>query len=139
MEIIWMVKLKAVVAIVAIVVILVAAFAVYAGETYPATVVNTQISFTVGADTKTTPFVQSFLDDKVQVQVAIQNGAALWRAQIRIGDQVIWEHAAAQGGQQTYNSGWIQLPSGNYNFTFGTIGVGSLQATATVTSKGGFW
>jgi hypothetical protein len=134
-----MVKLKAVVAIVAIVVILVAAFAVYAGETYPATVVNTQISFTVGADTKTTPFVQSFLDDKVQVQVAIQNGAALWRAQIRIGDQVIWEHAAAQGGQQTYNSGWIQLPSGNYNFTFGTIGVGSLQATATVTSKGGFW
>lgn len=134
-----MVKLKAVVAIVAIVVILVAAFAVYAGVTYPATVVNTQISFTVGADTKTTPFVQSFLDDKVQVQVAIQNGAALWRAQIRIGDQIIWEHAAAQGGQQTYNSGWIQLPSGNYNFTFGTIGVGSLQATATVTSKGGFW
>lgn len=62
-----MVKLKAVVAIVAIVVILVAAFAVYAGVTYPATVVNTQISFTVGADTKTTPFVQSFLDDKVQV------------------------------------------------------------------------
>ena len=134
-----MVKLKAVVAIVAIVVILVAAFAVYAGVTYPATVVNTQISFTVGADTKTTPFVQSFLDDKVQVQVAIQNGAALWRAQIRIGDQIIWEHAAAQGGQQTYNSGWIQLPSGNYNFTFGTIGIGSLEATATVTSKGGFW
>ena len=139
MEIMSVVKLNAILAIVIIVVILVAAFAVYAGVTYPTTVVNTQVSFTVGADAKTTAFTQSFLDDKVQVQVAIQNGAALWRAQIRSGDQVIWEHSAAQGEQQTYNSGWIQLPSGNYNFTFGTIGVGSLQATATVTSKGGFW
>ena len=134
-----MVKLKVAIALGAIVVILVAAFAIYAGVTYPSTVVNTQVSFTVGADTKTTAFTQSFLDNKVQVQVAIQNGAALWRAQIRSGDQVLWEHSAAQGGQQTYGSGWIQLPSGNYNFTFGTIGVGSLQATATVTSKGGFW
>ncbi len=134
-----MVKLNAVLAIAVIVVILVAAFAVYAGVTYPIKVVNTQVSFTAGVDSKTTAFTQSFLDDKVQIQVAIQNGAALWRAQIRSGDQVIWEHSAAQGGQQTYNSGWIQLASGNYNFTFGTIGIGSLQATATVTSKGGFW
>jgi len=71
--------------------------------------------------------------------VTIQNGAALWRAQILSGDQVIWEDTAAQGEQQSFSSGWIQLPSGSYTFTFGTIGAGSLDATATLTSKGGFW
>lgn len=123
----------------AIVIIIVAAFAVYAGVTYPRTTVNIPVSFTIGVDSKTAAFDQPFLDDKVQVQVAVQNGAALWRAQILSGDQVIWEHSAAQGEQQSYNSGWIQLPSGSYNFTFGTIGIGLLEATATVTSKGGFW
>jgi len=130
---------KSVIALAAIVIIIVAAFALYAGETYPRTTANTQVSFTIGADSKTTAFNQPFLDDKAQVQVTIQNGAALWRAQILSGDQVIWEHSAAQGEQQSYNSGWIILPSGNYNFTFGTIGIGSLDATVTVTSKGGFW
>jgi len=133
------VKSKSAIALVAILIIIVVAFAVYAGVTYPRTLVNTQVSFTVGADTKTTAFDQPFLDDKAQVQVTVQNGHALWRAQIRSGDQVIWEHSAAQGEQQSYSSGWIQLPSGSYNFTFGTIGIGSLDATATVTSKGGFW
>jgi uncharacterized membrane protein len=138
MEIMQMVK-KSIIALAAIVIIIVAAFAVYAGITYPRTTVSTQVSFTIGADSKTTAFNQPFLDDKTQVQVTIQNGAALWRARILSGDQVIWEHAAAQGEQQSYNSGWMSLPSGNYNFTFGTIGVGSLDATATVSSKGGFW
>jgi uncharacterized membrane protein len=138
MEIMQMVK-KSIIALAAIVIIIVAAFAVYAGITYPRTTVSTQVSFTIGADSKTTAFNQPFLDDKTQVQVTIQNGAALWRARILSGDQVIWEHAAAQGEQQSYNSEWMSLPSGNYNFTFGTIGVGSLDATATVSSKGGFW
>jgi hypothetical protein len=128
-----------IVAIGAIVIIIVAAFAVYAGATYPRTTVNTQVSFTIGADSKTTAFSQQFLDDKAQVQVTIQNGAAIWRARILSGDQVIWEHTAAQGEQQSYNSGWISLPSGNYNFTFGTVGVGSLDASATVSVKGGLW
>jgi hypothetical protein len=101
--------------------------------------VNTQVSFTVGVDSKTTGFNQPFLNDKAQVQVTVQNGAALWRAQIQSGDQIIGEHSAAQGEQQSYSSSWIQLPNGSYNFTFGTIGIGSLDATATVTSKGGFW
>jgi hypothetical protein len=134
-----MAKSKPVIALATIVIIIVAAFAIYAGATYPRTTVSTQVSFTIGAESKTIAFDQPFLDDKAQVQVTIQNGAALWRAQIRSGDQIIWEHAAAQGEQQSYNSGWIQLSSGNYNFTFGTIGVGSLDATATVMSKGGFW
>jgi hypothetical protein len=133
------IKSKSVMAFAAIVIIIVAAFAVYAGVTYPRTTVNIPVSFTIGVDSKTAAFDQPFLDDKVQVQIAVQNGAALWRAQILNGDQVIWEHSAAQGEQQSYNSGWIQLPSGSYNFTFGTIGIGSLEATATVTSKGDFW
>ena len=134
-----MVKSKSVLGIASIVIIIVAAFAIFSGVTYPRTTANIPVSFTIGVDSKTAAFDQPFLDDKVQVQVGVQNGAALWRAQIKNGDQIIWEHSAAQGEQQSYSSGWIQLASGSYNFTFGTIGIGSLDATATVTSKGGFW
>ena len=130
---------KALMATVTIVIVVVAVFAVYAGITYPRTAVSIPISFTIGADSTTVAFDQPYLDDKVQVQVTIENGAALWQAQILSGDQVIWEHAAAQGEQQSYNSGWIQLSSGSYNFMFSTVGIGSLDATVTVTSKGGFW
>jgi uncharacterized membrane protein len=139
MEIMLVAKSKSITALAAIVIIIVAAFAIYSGVTYPRTTANIPVSFTIGADTQTAAFDQPFLDDKAQVQVTVQNGAALWRAQILSGDQVIWEHSAAQGEQQSYNSGWIQLPNGSYNFTFGIIGIGSLDATATVTSKGGFW
>lgn len=134
-----MVKSKAVIALVAIAIIIIASFAVYAGEIYPRTTVNTQVSFTVGADSKTVAFSQPFLDDKAQVTVTIHNGAALWRARILSGDQVIWEHTAVQGEQQSYSTDWIQLPSGSYTFTFGTIGAESLDASASVLSKGGFW
>ena len=132
-------KSKSTLALVAILLIIVVAFSVYAGLTYPRTTGSIPVSFAVGADSKTISLDQPLLDDKVQVQIIVQNGAALWRAQIRNSDQVIWEHSAAQGEQQSYSSGWIQLPSGNYTFTFGTIGIGSLDATASVTSKGGFW
>ena len=130
---------KSVLAVVVIAIIIVVAFSAYAGETYPRTTVNIPVSFTAGVDSKTTRFGQPFLDNKAQVQVTVQSGAVLWRAQILSGGQVIWEHSAAQGEQQSYHSGWIQLPTGNYNFTFGTIGIGSLDATASVASKGGFW
>lgn len=130
---------KSLIAVGVIVIVVVVGFAVYAGWTYPRATANISVSFTAGADSETVPFDQPILDDKVQVVVAVQNGATLWRAQILNGEQVVWEHSATQGEQQSYNSGWISLPSGSYNFTFGTIGVGSLDATATVTSKGGFW
>ncbi len=127
------------VAVIVIVVVVVAGFAVYSAWTYPRTSASIPISFQAGVDSKTVALNQQALVDKVQVNVAINSGSALWRARILSGDQVIWEHSGAQGEQQSYNSGWISLPSGNYNFTFGTIGIGSLDATATVTSKGGFW
>ncbi len=132
-------KSKATVALAVIVVIIVAGFALYAGLTYPRTTLTIPVSFSVGAEDKTVAFDQPFLDDKTQVQVTIENGAALWQAKITSQDQVVWEHTAGQGGQTSYDSGWIQLSSGSYNFTFTTIGIGSLDAVVTVTSKGGFW
>ena len=129
---------KSVIVLTAILIIIIA-IAAHAAITYPRTAASISVSFTIGADSKTVTFNQPFLDDKAQIQVSVQNGAALWRAQILSGDQVIWEHSAAQGEQQSYSSSWIQLPSGNYNFSFGTIGLGSLDASAKVTSKGGLW
>jgi hypothetical protein len=134
-----MAKSKVVLAVAAIIVFLAAAFIIYFGATYPRTVVNIPVSFTVGADVTTGGFDQPILNDQVQVQVALQSGAALWEARILSGDQLIWEHSAAQGEQQSYSSGWIKLPSGSYNFTFGTIGIGSIDATFSITSKGGLW
>ena len=128
-----------IIAVTAIAVIIIAVFAIYAGLTYPRTVVSIPVSFTVGADSTTTAFDQPFLDDKVQVQVMVENGAALWRARILNGTEIIWEHSAAQGEQQSYDSGWLQLPSGSYTFTFGTCGIRSLDATVEVKAKGGFW
>jgi hypothetical protein len=122
------------------VIIVVAGFAVYFGLTYPRTTVNIPVSFSAGVDSQTASFDQPFLDDKAQVTIEVQSGIAVWQAQIlNSDDQVIWEHTAAQGGQQSYTSDWIELPAGSYNFTFGLAGAGPLDATVTVASKGGFW
>jgi uncharacterized membrane protein len=129
---------KSVIVLVAILIVILAV-AVHAAVTFPRTTASVSVSFTIGVDSRTIAFDQPFLDDEAQVQVSVRNGAALWRAQILSGDQVIWEHSAAQGEQQSYSSDWIQLSSGSYNLTLGTIGIGSLDATATITSKGGFW
>jgi hypothetical protein len=134
-----MTKSKTLTAVAAIIIVLAAAFTIYSGATYHRTIVNIPVSFTIGADVATGEFDQSVLNDQIQLQVAVQNGAALWHAQILSGNQVVWEHRAALGEQQSYSSGWIQLSSGSYNFTFGTIGIGSLDATFSVSSKGGFW
>ena len=134
-----MAKSKVAIAAAVIVTIIIIAFSVYAAQTYPKTIVTIPISFTAGVDATNTQLNQPALNSKVQVQVSVQNGATLWRARISNGDQVIWEHSAAQGEQTSYNSGWLDLPSGTYTFTFGTIGGGSLEATVTVSAKGGFW
>lgn len=122
-----------------IVIFLVAAFAIYSGITYPHAILTVPVSFTIGTDVSNTQFSQFALKSMAQVKVSIQSGLALWRARILAGDTIVWEHTAAQGEQQSYYGGWIPLAPGNYNFTFGIIGGNSLQATATVSSKGGFW
>jgi hypothetical protein len=122
-----------------IVILVVAVFAVCAGLTYPRAALSLPVAFTAGVDFTNQEFDVSFLNDKVQVEVAVESGASLWHAEILSQSEVVWNHTAAQGEQTSYQSGWIQLPSGSYNFKFGTIGIGSLNAQVTVTSKGGFW
>lgn len=132
-------KSRALIALATIVILVIAAFSVFAAITYPRTTLVIPVSFTIGADLITKEFDQPFLNSKVQVQVSVESGVSLWQAQILNQSHVIWEHAASQGEQTSYKSDWIELPSGSYNFTFRTIGVGSLNAEVTVTSKGGFW
>jgi len=128
--------LKIVAAIVIVVVVVVGA---YAALTFPRAVVDFQVSFTMGVDRELKRFEVPALHDKAQVEVIINSGSALWRASIANANGIIWQHSAAQGGQTTYRGDWIALPSGQYNFTFETIGFGELNANIRVTSKGGFW
>ena len=112
----------------------------YIALTLPKTTVDFDVAFTVGADSKLQEFEVPLLHDKVQVEVAINSGSALWNAKIvDLTGKEIWSHSTAQGDQTTYRSEWLSLPSGQYNFTFGTLGLGELQANIKVSSKGGFW
>jgi hypothetical protein len=122
-----------------IVILVIAVFGVYAWLTFPKTALSFPVAFTAGVDFTNQEFEVPFLNDKVQVEVAVESGASLWHAEILNQGEAVWNHTATQGEQTSYQSGWIQLPSGSYNFTFGTIGIGSLNAQVTVTSKGGFW
>ncbi len=111
-------------------------FGLYAALIFPRAVVD----FSAGADQELKQFEVPALHDKAQVQVAVNSGSALWRATIMdsSGNEV-WRHDKLQGEQTTYTSEWLSLPSGQYNFTFGTLGIGGLQANVKITSKGGFW
>lgn len=130
---------KALKPVVLIVIAVVAVFAVYAAVTFPTTVLNFPVSFTVGADVERREFDVPILHGWVQVEVVVNSGTLLWTAKILNQDNVLWGHSAHQGGQTTYQSGWIELSSGYYNFTFVTAGLGSLEAEIKVSSKGGFW
>ena len=126
-------------AVVLIAVLVVTALVVYAAVTYPKTVVSFPVSFTIGADVEHREFEMSPLHGRAQVEVIVSSGTALWTATIKHQDETIWNHHASQGDQTTYKSGWMELSSGHYNFTFTTAGLGSLQAEVKVTTKGGFW
>ncbi len=126
-------------AVVLVAVVVAVALGVYAALTYPKRVVSFPVSFTIGADVEHREFDVSTLHGRAQVEVIISSGTALWSATITHQGETIWNHQAHQGGQTTYKSGWIELPSGHYNFTFATAGLGSLEAETKVTTKGGFW
>lgn len=123
------------IAVVLVVVVSVAFLAL----TYPRVLVSFPVSFTIGANVKRVEFEVPFLHEHVKVEVHVQSGNALWRAEILDDGNVVWSHAASQSGQTTYSSEWIKLSSGRYNFTFATVGLGSLEAEVKITSKGGFW
>lgn len=125
--------------IAALFIVAVAGVTIYAALTYPKAILTIPVSFTAGVDLANEEFDQPAFSDRVQVRVSVSSGSALWRARILNGTQAIWEHSASQGEQTSYTSGWIELSSGHYDFTFGTLGLGSLNAEVTVTTKGGFW
>ncbi len=122
-----------------IIVVIVASIGVYAGVTYPRTILSFTVSFTIGADSRTEQFNVPFLDSWAQVEIDVASGTALWLARIQSGNTTFWNQGGSQGSQTTFNSGWIQLNSGSYNLSLKTFGIGSLDANVRVTSKGGFW
>ena len=124
---------------VAVVAVLLAIVGILGAFTFPREVLTFPVSFTIGADVKRELMEVRFMNDRIMVEVLISSGSALWNARILNGEETVWSHSAAQGGQTTYNSGWLQISSGSYNFSFATAGAGSLSAEITVTSKGGFW
>ena len=132
-------KTKTLRSVVLIAVLVVVALGVYAAITYPKTVVSFPVAFTIGANVEHKEFDMPLLHGWTQVEVIVSSGTALWTANIILQDETIWSHTAHQGGQTTYKSGWIELPSEHYNFTFATAGLGSVEAEIKVTTKGGFW
>ncbi|MEM0357320.1 MAG: hypothetical protein QXL77_02970 [Candidatus Bathyarchaeia archaeon] len=114
-------------------------FVAYLALTYPRVLVSFTVSFTVGADVKRVEFEVPFLHERVQVEVRVRSGNALWTASILEGENIVWRHTASQSSQTTYTSEWIKMSNGRYNFTFATAGLGSLEAEVKIVSKGGFW
>jgi hypothetical protein len=120
-------------------IVVVVVFGAYTVATYPRTAVSFPVSFTVGAERETVKLNVPWLLSQAQVEIKVQSGTALWAAGIISGNHTVWSHSAIQGGQTTYTSEWMELPDGQYNFTFRTLGIGSLEAEIKVTTKGGFW
>jgi hypothetical protein len=118
----------------------IAVASIYVIIVFPRAVTDFSVSFTVGVDREERVFEVPLLHDKVQVQVIVDSGSALWRARILDSDEnEVWEHTKAQGEQTSYTSDWLDLQSGRYNLVFGTVGIGHLQANVKVMTKGGFW
>ena len=130
---------KSVTASAAVIVVIIVAIGAYAFWTYPRDVVNFPVAFTAGSDVTKQPFTVPTLDNQVQVTITVKSGTAFWRASILSDNNTLWSHTAAQGGMTTYSSGWMTLQPGNYNFSFGAIGLGGVNAQVTVMAKGGVW
>ena len=121
------------------IIVIAGAAGIYSALTYPRAVLDFPVSFTVGADVTRRAFNVPILNGRAQVEVVVNSGTSLWTAEISNQGNTLWSHGALQGGQTTYKSEWIELPSGSYNFTFATTGGGPLNAGIKVISKGGFW
>lgn len=123
----------------AVIIVVLIIVGVYAAFTYPRTVLSFPVSFSLLGDFRREPFEVPILDSWIRVEVAISSGASLWMANVASTSESLWNHTAIQGEQTSYDSGWITLSSGSYNFTFATLGIGPLSGEITINSKGGFW
>ncbi len=122
-----------------LVIVVLASVIGYGALTYPKVIVSIPVSFTIGAESKTMEFDLPPLHDELQVEVSVSSGTALWTARIGSGNETVWVHSASQGGQTTYQSGWISASPRHYKIVFGTIGFGSLVGEVKVMTKGGLW
>ena len=122
-----------------IIVFIVLPICAFMALTYPRTVISFPVSFSFGADTEERELNIPLFHGSVQVEVVVNDGTSLWNAKIVRQDEILWSYSTHQGGQTTYKSGWIELPTGNYNFTYATAGLGSLDAEIKVVTKGVFW
>jgi hypothetical protein len=119
--------------------VLIIGMGLYTFFTYPSTVIRFPVSFTIGADTKQEALELSVLQSRVRVDVVVATGSMWWTAQILQGDTEAWSHSMTQNDQTVFQSDWIELPAGSYNFTYTAASLAALDLEVTVTAKGGLW
>jgi hypothetical protein len=119
--------------------VLIIGIGLYTFFTYPSIAIQFPVSFTIGADTKQEALEVSVLQSQVRVDVIVATGSTWWTAQILQGDTEVWSHTMTQNDQTVFQSDWIELPSGSYNFTYSAASLAALDLEVTVTAKGGFW
>jgi hypothetical protein len=125
--------------IILIVGVLTTIFGVYTLLTYPSTTISFPVSFAIGADTKHEALEVSVLQSHVRIDVVVTSGSTWWTAKILQDDTEIWSHSITQNDQTVFQSDWIELQPGSYNFTFTAASLAALDLDVTVTTKGGFW
>jgi hypothetical protein len=125
--------------VVLIVGVLITLCGVYTLLTYPRTTISFPISFAIGADTKHEAFEVSVLQSHVRIDVVVTMGSTWWTAKILQNDTEIWRHSITQNDQTVFQSEWIELQPGSYNFTFTAASLAALDLDVAVTTKGGFW
>jgi hypothetical protein len=119
--------------------VLIASLGLYTLFTYPSTAISIPMSFTLGADTKQETFEISVLQSQARIDVVVTTGSTWWTAKILQGDAELWSHSMTQNDQTAFQSDWIILSSGSYNFTYTAASLTALALEVTVTTKGGSW
>jgi len=114
-------------------------FGVYTLLTYPSTTISFPVSFAIGADTKNEALEVSILQSQVRLDVVVTTGSTWWTAKILQDGTEVWSHSITQNDQTVFQSEWIEIQPGSYNFTFSAASLAALDLDVTVTTKGGFW
>jgi hypothetical protein len=119
--------------------VLIVALGLYTLFTYPNTAIRFPVSFTLGADAKQEALEISVLQSQVRIDVVVATGSTWWTAKILQDDTELWSHSMTQNDQTVFQSDWIMLSAGLYNFTYTAASLATLDLEVTVTVKGGFW
>ncbi|MCW4039856.1 MAG: hypothetical protein NWE83_03775 [Candidatus Bathyarchaeota archaeon] len=114
-------------------------FGVYTLMTYPITAISFPVSFTIGADTKHEALEISVLQSQVRTDVVVAMGSTWWTAKIFQDDTEVWSHSMTQNDQTVFQSDWIELQPGSYDFTYTAASLAALDLDVTVITKGDFW